>query len=397
MTAYRTIADLSLNGAVALVRADLNVPMKDGKVSDRTRLEAAAPTIRLLMEKGAKVVVMSHFGRPKGKCVPEMSLRPVMPALAEVLGLDVVFADDCIREKAAAAIKAASPRQVVMLENLRFHAGEEANDPAFARGLAALGDVYVNDAFSAAHRAHASTEGIAHLLPSAAGLSMIAEIEALSKALEAPERPVVAVVGGAKISSKLDVLGHVAGKVDHLIIGGAMANTFLFAEGVNVGKSLCEKDLAETAKSILLTAMEEGCRIHLPKDVVVAGELAEGAKTRTVAIQDVGNDEMMLDVGEKSVAVLAHVLEECRTLLWNGPLGAFEVKPFDAGTNALARKAAELTRAGKLLTVAGGGDTVAALNNAGVAGAFSHVSTAGGAFLEWLEGKSLPGVAVLEK
>jgi len=397
MTAYKTINDLPLTGATALVRADLNVPMKDGRVSDTTRIEAVIPTIRLLMEKGAKVVVMSHFGRPKGKVVPEMSLEPVAEALSQALGLEVLFARDCIRDHARATIEAASrTRQVVLLENLRFHPGEEANDPEFARELASLGTVYVNDAFSAAHRAHASTEGIAHLLPSAAGLSMIAEITALSQALEAPERPVVAVVGGAKISTKLDVLGNVVRKVDHLIIGGAMANTFLFAEDVDVGKSLCERDLKDTALDILGQAVKAGCHIHLPKEVVVARELTEGAATRTVPVREVGADKMILDVGPKELDVLRRVLDECRTLLWNGPLGAFEFKPFDEGTNGLAKKAAELTEAGKLLTVAGGGDTVAALNNAGVADKFSHVSTAGGAFLEWLEGKSLPGVKVLE-
>jgi len=397
MTRYRTINNLPLTDAVALVRADLNVPMKDGVVTDATRIQAVIPTIKLLMHKGAKVVVMSHFGRPKGQVVPEMSLEPVAEPLSQALGLEVLFARDCIREHAAATIEAASrTRQVVLLENLRFHKGEEANDPAFAKELAALGTVYVNDAFSAAHRAHASTEGIAHLLPSAAGLSMIAEIDALSKALDAPERPVVAVVGGAKISSKLDVLGNVVRKVDHLIIGGAMANTFLFAEGVDVGKSLCERDLKDTALEIMAKALKAGCHIHLPKEVVVAKELKEGTATRTVPVRDVGADEMILDVGPKELDVLYRVLEDCRTLLWNGPLGAFEFKPFDQGTNGLAQKAADLTEAGRLLTVAGGGDTVAALNNAGVAEKFSHVSTAGGAFLEWLEGKSLPGVKVLE-
>jgi len=396
MTGYRTIEDLPQDG-VALVRADLNVPMKDGEITDPARIDAVVPTVRALMARGDQVVVMSHFDRPKGKVVPEMSLEPVAPALAKALGVPVVFAPDCIGEPAEKAIREAGSGRVVLLENLRFHKGEEANDPHFVKALASLGDVFVDDAFSTAHRAHASTEGIARLLPSAAGLSMVAEIRALTRALESPERPVVAIVGGAKISTKLDVLGHVVTKVDHLVIGGAMANTFLYAEGVAIGKSLAETHLAETAREIAAKARAAGCEIHLPQDVVVAKAFAEGTACRTVPVLEVAADEMILDVGATSAKALCGVLEKCRTLLWNGPLGAFEIKPFDAGTNMVARKAAELTKAGKLVSVAGGGDTGAALNNAGVADDFTHLSTAGGAFLEWLEGKSLPGVAVLEK
>jgi phosphoglycerate kinase len=397
MTAFRRIADLDIKGKRALVRVDLNVPMQDGQVTDDTRIRAAVPTIRALTQKGARVVVLSHFDRPKGKVVPSMSLKPLVAPLAAALGQPVAFADDCIGDAAEKAVAALADGGVVLLENLRFHAGEEKNDPTFTAALAKLGDVYVNDAFSCAHRAHASTEGLAHLLPAAAGLTMEAELDALEKALGNPERPVTAVVGGAKVSTKLDVLTNLVAKVEHLIIGGGMANTFLAAQGVNVGKSLCEHDLADTARGILKRAKDAGCRIHLPRDVVVAKEFKAGATSRTVATDEVAADELILDVGPKSVADLGAVLRQSKTLIWNGPLGAFEIAPFDAGTVALAKQAAELSQAGKLLTVAGGGDTVAALHHAGAADAFTHVSTAGGAFLEWMEGKALPGVVALQK
>lgn len=397
MSSFRRIAGLDVKGKRVLVRVDLNVPMKDGKVTDDTRIRAAVPTIKALVQKGGRVIVLSHFDRPKGKVVPAMSLKPLVEPLAAALSQRIAFADDCIGAAAESAVAALKDGGVVLLENLRFHAGEEKNDPAFTAALAKLGDVYVNDAFSCAHRAHASTEGLAHLLPSAAGLTMEAELVALENALGNPARPVVAVVGGAKVSTKLDVLTNLVAKVDHLIIGGGMANTFLAAQGINVGKSLCEHDLADTARDILKRAKDAGCRIHLPRDVVVAKEFKAGAASRTVAADEVAADEMILDVGAKSVADLAAVLRQSKTLIWNGPLGAFEINPFDAGTVALAKQAAELSAAGKLLTVAGGGDTVAALHHAGAADAFTHVSTAGGAFLEWMEGKTLPGVAALQK
>lgn len=393
---FKTIDDFDVKGKRVLVRADLNVPMKDGQVTDLTRLERTAPTILELARKGAKVIVLAHFGRPKGKVAPEMSLKPVAEALAKVVGRAVPFAEDCVGPKAADAVARLGNGDVAVLENLRFHVEEEKNDAAFAGKLAELGHIYVNDAFSCAHRAHASTEAIARLLPAAAGRLMQAELEALGRALEAPKRPLAALVGGAKVSTKMEVLGHLAAKVDVLIIGGGMANTFLFAAGVNVGKSLCEKDMADQARAIRAAADKRGCRVILPADAVVAREFKEGADSRTVALDAVPDDSMILDVGPKSVAELARTLAECRTLVWNGPLGAFEVPPFDAGTNATAREAARLTKAGKLLSVAGGGDTVAALAHAGVADDFSYVSTAGGAFLEWLEGKDLPGVAILK-
>ncbi|MBW7837622.1 MAG: phosphoglycerate kinase [Sphingomonadales bacterium] len=397
MARFRRITDLDVKAKRVLVRADLNVPMQDGKITDDTRIRAVVPTIEALLNKGAKVIVLSHFDRPKGKVVPAMSLKPLAPALAATLGKLVSFAEDCIGDVAAAAVANLQPGDVLLLENLRFHAGEEKNDPAFAAALAALGDIYVSDAFSCAHRAHASTEAIAHLLPSAAGLSMEAELNALENALGNPMRPVAAVVGGAKVSTKLDVLTNLVAKVDDLIIGGGMANTFLAAKGVHVGKSLCEHDLADTARDILKRAAAAGCRVHLPSDVVVAKEFKAGAESRTVRADLVAADELILDVGPASVADLSAVLSRAKTLIWNGPLGAFEIAPFDAGTVALAQEAAALTRAGKLLSVAGGGDTVAALHHAGAADAFTHISTAGGAFLEWMEGKELPGVAALEK
>jgi phosphoglycerate kinase len=396
MAGFPTLDDLELSGKRVLLRVDLNVPMHDGKVTDATRIERLVPTIRELSDKGAKVVLMSHFGRPKGKPDPALSLRPLVPALAAALdGGPVAFAEDCVGPQAEAAVARLRNGEILLLENLRFHAEEEKNDPAFARRLAALGDVYVNDAFSAAHRAHASTEGLAHLLPHAAGRLMQAELEALSKALDAPTRPVAALVGGAKVSTKLDLLNFILAKVEVLIIGGAMANTLLFAAGKQVGKSLCEREMADVAREILAKAKGAGCELVLPVDAVVAREFKANAATEIVAIERVPADAMILDVGPASVAAIGRRLAECRTLVWNGPLGAFETPPFDAGTVAVARRAAELTKSGKLLSVAGGGDTVAALAHAGVEAEFTYVSTAGGAFLEWLEGRELPGVAAL--
>ncbi|MBL8669626.1 MAG: phosphoglycerate kinase [Alphaproteobacteria bacterium] len=387
----------SLAGKRVLVRVDLNVPMQDGRVSDATRIERAAATLRELAQRGARVVVLSHFGRPSGKRVPEMSLRPLVPALSAAIGSNVAFAEDCIGAAAEQAVAALAPGAVLLLENVRFHKGEEGNAPDFAKALAALGDIYVNDAFSCAHRAHASTEALAHLMPAAAGRLMQAELDALARALVAPQRPVAAIVGGAKVSTKLELLGNLVAKVDVLAIGGGMANTFLAAQGIAVGKSLCEHDLAATARDIAGKAKAAGCEIVLPSDAVVAGAFKAGAPSRVVDIKAVPADMMILDVGPATVAAMARRLETCRTLVWNGPVGAFEIPPFDAGTVGLARTAAELTRKGALLTVAGGGDTVAALAHAGVVDAFSYVSTAGGAFLEWLEGKTLPGVAALQR
>jgi phosphoglycerate kinase len=379
------------------LRADLNVPIRNGKVTDETRIVRLTPTIAELAKKGARVVVLSHFGRPGGRPVPEMSLMPLSAPLAKALGgMKVHFAADCVGPAADAAANALPAGEVLLLENLRFHAEEEANDPGFAQQLAALGDIYVNDAFSTAHRAHASTEAIARLLPAAAGRLMEAELKALGAALESPERPLAAIVGGAKVSTKLDLLGNLVARVDHLVIGGGMANTFLNAQGFPVGKSLCEHDLADTAREVLAKAKARGCFIHLPTDVVVAKEFKAGAANRVVAREKVGADDMIVDVGPYMARQLTHQLEKWKTLVWNGPLGAFELKPFDSATNVVARAAARLSKEGRLLSVAGGGDTVAALNNAGVAGDFSYVSTAGGAFLEWLEGKTLPGVAALE-
>ena len=391
MAAAKTLDDLGdIHGKTVLVREDLNVPMADGLVSDDTRLRAAMPTLLELADRGAKVLVLAHFGRPKGAVDAKYSLRQVVSALSEVLGRPVGFVElghqpDLVNG------------DIAVVENTRFDAGEESNTPTFVQKLASLGQVYVNDAFSAAHRAHASTEGLAHLLPAYAGRAMQAELEALEKALGNPDHPVAAVVGGAKVSSKLDVLRHLVGKVDHLIIGGGMANTFLAARGVNVGKSLCEHDLAATADAILAAADAAGCTVHLPYDVVVAQEFAANPPSlRTCNVHEVAANEMILDIGPQAVEALADVLKTCRTLVWNGPLGAFETPPFDVATVALARIAAALTSEGSLVSVAGGGDTVAALNHAGVANRFSYVSTAGGAFLEWMEGKTLPGVAALE-
>ena len=393
---FRTLDDMGdVAGKRVLVREDLNVPMDGARVTDDTRLRAAAPTIAELSDKGAIVLVLAHFGRPKGERNPDMSLALVTQPLREVLGRDVRFIDDCAGADAEQAVAQLQPGDIAVLENTRFHKGEEKNDPELASAMARLGDLYVNDAFSAAHRAHASTEGLAHILPAYAGRSMQAELEALEKALGNPEHPVAAVVGGAKVSTKLDVLKNLVAKVDHLIIGGGMANTFLAARGVDVGKSLCEHDLKDTVLEILDAADKADCTVHLPYDVVVAKEFRADPPTRTVNVHEVAVDEMILDVGPAAVEALGDALKTCRTLVWNGPLGAFEIHPFDAATVALAQTAAALTQSGSLISVAGGGDTVAALNHAGVADRFSFVSTAGGAFLEWMEGKVLPGVAAL--
>ena len=395
---FKTLDDADLSGKRALVRVDFNVPMADGRVSDDTRLRAALPTIEKLRAGGAKVVLLAHFDRPKGKRVPEMSLKPVVEPLAALIGAPVAFADDCIGEAAKAVVDALQPGGVALLENVRYHAGEEKNDPEFAAALAANGDLYVNDAFSAAHRAHASTEGLARRLPAYAGEQMRKELEALDAALGNPQRPVMGIVGGAKVSTKLDLLNNLVGKLDHLAIGGGMANTFLFAQGVEIGGSLCEKDMADTAREILAKAEAAGCKVILPADVVVATELAPGVATRTIDLADgaVGADEKIFDVGPKTLATVKAVLAECRTLIWNGPFGVFEVQPFDLATVQAAQEAAALAKAGKLVAVAGGGDTVAALNTARATGDFTFVSTAGGAFLEWMEGKELPGVAALQ-
>lgn len=392
---FKTIDSIDVSGKRVLVRVDLNVPMKDGKVTDATRIERAVPTLAELAAKGAKVIVLSHFGRPDGSRVPEMSLKPLVEPLSDALGKPVAFAEDCIGPLAEDAVRVMKPGDVLLLENLRFHKEEEKNDVAFVDKLSLLGDVYVNDAFSAAHRAHASTEGLANRLPAAAGRLMQTELEALDKALGNPKRPVCAIVGGAKVSTKLDLLGNLVGKVDKLIIGGGMANTFLHAQGIGIGKSLAEKDLAATALDILEKARTAKCTVLLPIDVVVAGEFKADAPSQAVDTSSCPDDKMILDVGPQSIALYQAELAECTTVVWNGPLGAFEIKPFDTGTAALARDVARLTQAGKLLSVAGGGDTVAALAAAGVEEKFSYVSTAGGAFLEWMEGKTLPGVAAL--
>lgn len=393
---YRTLDDLKVAGKRVLVRVDINVPIKDGKVTDATRIERVVPTIRELAGKGARVILLAHFGRPKGQIVSDMSLAPVAEPLSKALGRPVLFAANCIGQVAQGAVQSLHDGEVVLLENTRFHAGEEKNDKDFANNLAELGELYVNDAFSAAHRAHASTEALAHLLPSAAGRGMQAELDALGKALRNPQRPLAAVVGGAKISSKLDLLGNLVQKADFLIIGGGMANTFLAALGKPVGASLCEHDLGATAREILDKAKAAGCEVLLPEHVVVAKAFKAGAASRSIPIGAIEADDMILDVGVEAVSQIIACFEKAKTLVWNGPLGAFEIAPFDAGTVAAAAAAAKLTRAGRLLSVAGGGDTVAALNQAGAADDFSYVSTAGGAFLEWLEGKELPGVKALE-
>ena len=394
---FRALDDAhDLAGKTALVRVDFNVPMEDGKVTDDTRLRVATPTIQRLLDAGAKVVLLAHFDRPKGQRVPSMSLRPVVEPLENVLGAPVRFADDCIGAPAVEAIRDLDAGGVLLLENVRFHAAEEANDPVFAQKLADLGDLYVDDAFSAAHRAHASTEGIAHHIPAYAGESMRRELDALDAALGQPQKPVVGIVGGSKVSTKLDLLKNLVGKLDKLAIGGGMANTFLYAQGVDIGGSLAEKDMADTAREIMAEAEAQGCELLLPVDVVVATEVKPGAEARTVktgaALSAADN---ILDAGPETVARLNAAMDASKTLIWNGPLGVFEVPPFDAATVAAAKHAAELAKAGKLIAVAGGGDTVAALNHAGVSDDMTFVSTAGGAFLEWMEGKALPGVEAL--
>jgi phosphoglycerate kinase len=394
--AFRTLDDLDVKGKRVLVRTDLNVPMKDGVVTDTVRIQRQAPTVRELAKKGARVIVLSHFDRPKGKRVLSMSLKPVAAALSKELGTEVAFADDVIGDAAKDAVAKLKDGDVLLLENTRFHAGEEGNDPAFAKEISSLGDIFVNDAFSAAHRAHATTEGLARLLPNAAGRSMEAELKHLEKALGDPERPVMAVIGGAKVSTKIALLENLVKRVETLVIGGAMANTFLAAEGIEVGKSLVERDHTETAQRVVHMANESGCAILLPVDAVVAKEFKAHSAHRTVDVHGVHRDEMILDVGAKSIDAFKRRLVGTRTLVWNGPFGAFETPPFDRGTVAAAKLVAEATKAGNLLSVAGGGDTVAALGHAGVAEAFTYVSTAGGAFLEWLEGQELPGVAALQ-
>jgi phosphoglycerate kinase len=398
MPSFKTLDQLDCKGKRVVVRVDLNVPIENGEVRDTTRIDRVAPTIRELLGKGAAVIVLAHFERPKGKVVPEMSLKPVAPALEKALGRPVTFVFTGWKDgKAVEAAKAAKPGQCLLMENTRFDAGEEKNDAALAKLFASLGDAFVNDAFSAAHRAHASTEGIAHLLPAYAGRAMEAELKALEQALESPKRPLVAVVGGAKVSTKLDLLGNLSGIANTIVIGGGMANTFLAALGHPVGKSLCEHDLLPTAKDVVATAQAKNCTLLLPVDAVVAKEFKAGAPSGTVGVNDVGRDDMILDIGPKSTNAVNKAFDQAATLVWNGPLGAFEIAPFDASTVAAAKHAAALTRSGKLVTVAGGGDTVAALNHAGVVQDFTYVSTAGGAFLEWLEGKPLPGVTALEE
>jgi phosphoglycerate kinase len=397
MPTFRTLDDLDPAGKRVIVRGDLNVPAKDGKVTDTTRIDRQAPTILEITQKGGRVALISHFGRPDGKRDPKYSLKPVLEPLQSALGKAVQWVDDCVGPDAERAVAALPPGGVALLENLRFHPGEEKNDPAFARALARLGDVYVNDAFSAAHRAHASTEGITRHLPAYAGRLMQAELEALENALENPQRPVVAIVGGAKISTKLELLGNLVRKVQMLVIGGAMANTFLYALGTDVGKSLVERDMADTVRDILGKADEAQCEIVLPRDAVVARALKPGVPTEVVKVTAVPSDMMILDIGPQSAASLAAMLADAKTVVWNGPLGAFETPPFDAATSRVAQAVAKLTKEGKVMSVAGGGDTVAALIHAGVEKDFSYVSTAGGAFLEWLEGKELPGVAALKR
>ena len=394
---FRTLDQLDPKGKRVLVRVDLNVPMENGKVSDATRIDRVLPTIKDIADKGGKVILLAHFGRPKAGPDTENSLRPVAAAVSQRLGRPVAFAEDCIGDKAAAAVAAMKDGDVLLLENTRFHKGEEKNAPEIVDGLAANGDVYVNDAFSAAHRAHASTEGLAKKLPAYAGRSMQAELEALDAALGNPKKPVAAIVGGAKVSTKLDLLGNLVKKVDVLVIGGGMANTFLAARGVNVGKSLCEHDLVGTAREIETKAKAAGCEIVLPVDAMLAKEFKAGAAHRVAGVGDVQADEMILDVGPKTVALVEGKLAGARTLVWNGPFGAFEIAPFDTGTVAVAQKAAALVKQGKLVAIAGGGDTVSAMNHAGVADDLTYISTAGGAFLEWMEGKPLPGVEALKK
>jgi len=396
MARYRTLDDLDVAGKRVLLRVDFNVPMKDGVISDTTRIDRALPTIKELSQKGAKVLLLSHYGRPKGKPDPSMSLAPVAKALKDKLGGPVEFAEDCIGDAVAKLSKNMLDGDVALLENTRFHAGEEKNDPAFAAALAEHGDLYVNDAFSAAHRAHGSTVGVARILPAAAGRAMERELDYLNAALSEPVRPMMAVVGGAKVSSKIDLLLNLVGKSDILVVGGGMANTFLFAKGYAVGKSLCEPDLGDTAKEIIAQAQRDSCDLVLPTDAVVAKEFKEDAAREVVGVEDVKADDMILDLGPDTVDLIAQKIENAKTLVWNGPLGAFETRPFDTATVEAARFAAKRVKENALTAVAGGGDTVAALNYAQVADDFTYVSTAGGAFLEWLEGKTLPGVAILE-
>lgn len=393
--AWKSLDDMELASKVVLTRVDINVPVENGKVSDTTRIDRIIPTIRDIRAAEGKVALLAHFGRPDGQRVPEMSLAVVRPALEAALDAPVAFAEDCIGSVAKEAVANLPPGGVLLLENTRFHAEETKNDKMFAASMASLGDIYCNDAFSAAHRAHASTEGLARLLPACAGRLMQAELAALEAALGNPSRPVMAIVGGAKVSTKLDLLGNLIGKVDHLVIGGGMANTFLAAKGRAVGSSLAEHDMTATAREILAKAEATSCAMHLPVDIIVAKEFRAGAETKSLPVDECPEDSMILDAGPQTVAALSQVIAECETLIWNGPLGAFEIPPFDAATNAVASKAAELTRQGDLVSVAGGGDTIAALNQAGAAADFSYISTAGGAFLEWMEGKTLPGVAAL--
>jgi phosphoglycerate kinase len=397
MPTFRTLDSAEVKGKRVLLRVDLNVPTEEGRVTDATRVDRMSPTIKEIADKGGKVVLLSHFGRPKGAPNEEDSLRQVLPTLVEHLKRPVAFAPDCVGEDARAAVAKLKDGEVLLLENTRFHMGEEKNDPGFAAELAENGDIFVNDAFSAAHRAHASTEALAHKLPAYAGRTMQAEIEALGQALDNPTHPVMAIVGGAKISTKLELLGNLLQKVEYLVIGGGMANTFLAAQGKPVGKSLCEHDLLNTARDILAQAQSSKCQIVLPVDVTVTQKFEAHAPSHFVSVDHIGHDDMIVDVGPKSIAQVESLLAQTKTLVWNGPFGAFELPPFDEGTNAVAQTVGRLTCEGKLLSVAGGGDTVAALNQAGAAQYFSYVSTAGGAFLEWLEGKSLPGVAALFK
>jgi phosphoglycerate kinase len=394
---FVTLDELDVSGKRILVRGDLNIPAVNGVVGDTTRLERLSKTIRELVAKKAKVIVLSHFGRPKNGADPSLSLRPVAEALAKILSKPVSFAEDCIGPKAEAAVKAMQPGEVLVLENTRFHKGEEANDPAFIKQLAVLGDIYVNDAFSVSHRAHASTEGLAHVLPACAGRDMQEELQALARALDHPEKPLMAIVGGSKISTKLGVLKHLTTKVDMLVLGGAMANTFLAASGKSVGKSMHEADMLDTARAIMEASAKNGCKIFLPEEVVVAQKCEAGQPTQTVSSNAIPADAMALDTGPKAVEAVVKALDSVKTVVWNGPLGVFEVSPFEKGTKAVAQAVAQRTKAGKLLSVAGGGDTVAVLNVAGVTGDFSYVSIAGGAFLEWLEGCALPGVEALRR
>eukprot|EP01132_Coremiostelium_polycephalum_P001839 gene1839-2267_t len=397
MPAFKTLDDADVAGKRVLLRVDLNVPVANGHVTDATRIERVAPTILELSKKGAKVILLAHFGRPKDGPTPEFSLKPIAHAVAKVIGQNVHFAEDSIGAKAAEAVAKLGNGDILLLENTRFHKGEEKNDPAYVKALAANGDIYVNDAFSAAHRAHASTEGLAHALPAYAGRTMQAELEALESGLGNPKRPVVAVVGGAKVSSKLDLLGNLVEKVDALVIGGGMANTFLAAQGVKVGKSLCEHDLADTAREIMGKAQAANCTIILPVDAIVAWHFEANAPFHAYGLDAIPEDGMILDVGPQSIERIKGAIDDAATLVWNGPLGAFELTPFDKATVAAARHVAERTKSGHLVSVAGGGDTVAALNHAGIADDLTYVSTAGGAFLEWMEGKPLPGVDVLKR